>query len=362
MSEQWPIGATHASPFLAQIYPPDLPSPFLVTFIFMLVIMFVVLTAMAYFTWFERKLIAFFQDRLGPMRTGPHGFLQPLADAVKLLTKEDLVPAGADKWLFFLAPVISFVTAIVGFAVVPFGPPITLFGQTINGYIADVNVAVLLVLGLGSIGVYGIILGGWASNNKYSLLGALRAAAQVVSYELVLGLALVGVLILSGSMSLREITLAQAERTFFGVLPGWHIFVQPLGFVLYLIAAVAETNRAPFDLPEAESELVAGFHTEYSGFRFALFFLAEYINMIMVSALAAILFLGGWNGPLLPGPLWLALKMLVFVFLYVWLRATLPRFRFDQLMGLAWKVLLPLCLLNVVVTATFRVLSVPAVR
>ena len=350
---------SEASPALAQLYPPDPQPLFWVNLLFMLVVMVIVLTAMAYFTWAERKLLAMFQDRLGPTRTGPLGLLQPLADAVKLLSKEDLIPAGADKWLFFIAPVISFVTAVSAFAVVPFGPPIEIFGFRVNGYITDLNVGVLFVFALSSVGVYGIILGGWASNNKYSLLGALRATAQVISYELILGLSVVGVLLISGSMSLREITLMQGERAFFGILPGWFIFVQPLGFILFLIAAVAETNRAPFDLPEAETELVAGFHTEYSGFRFALFFLAEYIAMILVSAMAAVLFLGGWNGPILPGPVWLVLKMLIFVFLYVWLRATLPRFRFDQLMGVAWKALLPLALLNVVVTAIFRYLSLP---
>ncbi len=349
---------TDATRGLAQIYPPDPEPLFWVNLLFMLVVMFAMLTAMAYFTWFERKLIAFFQDRLGPTRSGPFGLLQPLADAVKLLTKEDLIPGDADKWLFFFAPVISFVTALAAFAVVPFGPPVNIFGFQLNGYITDTNVSVLLILAFGSIGVYGIILGGWASNNKYSLLGALRAAAQVISYELILGLSLVGVLLLAGSMSLRDITLAQGERSYLGgILPGWFIFVQPLGFILYLIAAVAETNRAPFDLPEAESELVAGFHTEYSGFRFALFFLAEYISMIMVSAVAAIMFMGGYNGPFLPGPHWIVLKMLIFAFLYVWLRATLPRFRFDQLMGLAWKVLLPLCLFNVVLTGIIRAMT-----
>jgi NADH-quinone oxidoreductase subunit H len=332
------------------------PEPlFLVNLLLMFVVMFGVLTAMAYYTWAERKLIAAFQDRVGPTRTGPFGLLQPLADAVKLLSKEDLIPAGADRWLFAFAPLIAFVTAVAGFAVVPWGPGIEIFGIYIPGQIADVNVGLLFVLALGSVGVYGLILGGWASNNKYSLLGGLRAAAQVISYELILGLSLVGVVLLSGSLSLTEITLRQADLTYFGVLPGWFVFVQPLGFILYLIAAVAETNRAPFDLPEAETELVAGFHTEYSGFRFAMFFLAEYINMIMVSAIASIMFLGGFLGPIVSGPHWLVLKMLLFVFLYVWLRATLPRFRFDQLMGLAWKVLLPLCLLNVVVTAAIRI-------
>jgi NADH-quinone oxidoreductase subunit H len=351
---------TEVAEVATQVRPADPEPLFWVNLLLMVVVLFGVLTAMAYYTWAERKLIAAFQDRLGPMRSGPFGLLQPLADAVKLLAKEDLIPAGADKWVFFFAPVIAFVTAVVGFAVVPWGPGFEIAGWRVNGYIADVNVALLFVLAMGSVGVYGLILGGWASNNKYSLLGGLRAAAQVISYELILGLSLVGVLLMAGSLSLRDITLAQAERTYFGILPGWFIFVQPLGFILYMIAAVAETNRAPFDLPEAETELVAGFHTEYSGFRFALFFLAEYINMIMVSAIASIMFLGGYNGPLLPGPHWLIIKMLLFVFLYVWLRATLPRFRFDQLMGLAWKVLLPLCLLNVVVTAIIRV--IPTLR
>jgi NADH-quinone oxidoreductase subunit H len=340
---------------MAQVVPPAPPSPFWVTLIVLVVILIGVLTAMAYYTWAERKLLALFQDRLGPMRTGPHGLLQPLADAVKLLSKEDLIPGQADKWLFFFAPVISFVTAVVSFAVVPWGPGFEIFGIRVNGFIADINVGVLFVLAMSSVGVYGIILGGWASNNKYALLGALRAAAQVVSYELILGLSLVGVLILSGTMSLRELTILQSEGTWFGILPRWYIFVQPLGFILFMIGAIAETNRAPFDLPEAETELVAGFHTEYSGFRFALYFLAEYISMIMVSALASVVFLGGYSGPILPGPHWLIAKMLMFVFLYVWLRATLPRFRFDQLMGLAWKVLLPLCLLNLVVTAVIQI-------
>lgn len=349
-----------AAEIAAQTRPPEPEPLFLVNLLVMLVVMVGVLTAMAYYTWAERKLLAAFQDRLGPTRSGPFGLLQPLADAVKLITKEDVIPAGADRWLFIGAPLLAFVTAVAGFAVVPWGPGFEVFGFRVNGHVADVDVSLLYVLALGSIGVYGLILGGWASNNKYSLLGGLRAAAQVISYELILGLSLAGVVLLAGTLSLREITQLQADRTYFGLLPGWFMFVQPLGFILYLIAAVAETNRSPFDLPEAETELVGGFHTEYSGFRFAFFFLAEYINMIMVSAIASIMFLGGYNGPLLPGPHWLVLKMLLFVFLYIWLRATLPRFRFDQLMGLAWKVLLPLCLLNVLVTALIRI--VPHLR
>jgi NADH-quinone oxidoreductase subunit H len=349
-----------ATEALPQVSLPDMTALFVANLVLMVVVMGGVLTAMAYYTWAERKLLAAFQDRVGPTRSGPFGLLQPLADAVKLLTKEDLIPAGADRWLFIVSPLLAFITAVVGFAVVPWGPGFEVFGVPVNGYVADVNVALLFVLAMGSIGVYGLILGGWASNNKYSLLGGLRAAAQVISYELILGLSLTGVVLLAGTLSLVEVTEAQAGRSYFGVLPGWFIFVQPLGFILYLIAAVAETNRSPFDLPEAETELVGGFHTEYSGFRFAMFFLAEYINMIMVSAIASVMFLGGYNGPLLPGPHWLIIKMTLFVFLYVWLRATLPRFRFDQLMGLAWKVLLPLCLLNLLVTALIRI--VPLLR
>ncbi|HEV2527560.1 MAG TPA: NADH-quinone oxidoreductase subunit NuoH [Thermomicrobiales bacterium] len=343
-------------------------NPLWVALIVGAVLMFITLTGMAYMTWFERKVLARFQDRLGPTRTGPFGLMQPLADAVKLLGKEDLVPASADKWVFLLAPIIIFMTAIVGVSVIPFGGEISIFGFELNLFAADVNVGALVILALGSVGVYGIILGAFASANRFSLLGGLRAAAQVISYEMVLALSLVGVFMLAGSLSLREILVAQQDNLVFDVfglsisLPNWFILSQPIAFVVYIIAAVAETNRAPFDLPEAESELVAGFHTEYSGFRFSLYFLGEYINMIVISLFAATLFLGGTDGPFAQdiwglGVLYLLAKAVLFLFFYVWLRATLPRFRFDQLMGIAWKVLLPIALLNVLFTAFVRLIS-----
>ena len=315
------------------------------------VLLFIALTMMAYMTYYERKVIAFMQDRLGPTRTGPRGLLQPAADGLKLLFKEDIIPSGADRWVFFFAPVVVFVTALTAFMIIPLGGrayiPVT--AKHVNLFLTDLNVGLLLILALGGIGVYGIILGGYASGNRYSLLGGLRSAAQVISYELVLGLALVGVMLLTGSLSLLGIVNWQQDHV-------WLIVFQPFGFLLYLVAAIAETNRAPFDLPEAENELVAGFHTEYSGFRFSMFFLGEYINMLVVSGVAATVFLGGWDGPFLPGPIWLFIKMLLFMFVYIWLRATLPRFRYDQLMGLAWKMLLPLTLANILVTATIKVI------
>ncbi|HYH13127.1 MAG TPA: NADH-quinone oxidoreductase subunit NuoH [Thermomicrobiales bacterium] len=338
--------------------------PIWITFIVAFVVLNVLLISMAYMTWFERKVLAAFQDRLGPTRTGWHGLGQPLADAVKLLGKEDLIPAGADKIVFRFAPVIVFMTALLSAAVIPFGGTVEIFGRDINLYITDLNVGALFILAVGSAGVYGIILGAWSSANRYSLLGGLRSAAQVVSYEIVLGLSLVGIFILTGSLSLKTILERQAETISLGPIdiPNWFILSQPLAFILFLISAVAETNRAPFDLPEAETELVAGFHTEYSGFRFSLYFLGEYINMIVVSLFASTLFLGGTNGPGAEkywglGLLWLFLKALVFLFFYVWLRATIPRFRFDQLMGIAWKVLLPLALANIMITAFIRLVA-----
>lgn len=339
--------------------------PIWVTFIVAFVILNVLLISMAYMTWFERKVLAAFQDRLGPTRTGWHGLGQPLADAVKLLGKEDLIPANADKIVFRFAPVIVFVTALLSAAVIPFGGSVEIFGNEVNLFITDLNVGALFILAVGSAGVYGIILGAWSSANRYSLLGGLRSAAQVVSYEIVLGLSLVGIFILTGSLSLRTILERQTETISLGPLdiPNWFILSQPLAFILFLIAAVAETNRAPFDLPEAETELVAGFHTEYSGFRFSLYFLGEYINMIVVSLFASTLFLGGTDGPGSEeywglGVLWLFLKALIFLFFYVWLRATIPRFRFDQLMGIAWKVLLPLALANILITAFIRLVAI----
>jgi len=316
----------------------------------------------------ERKVLGWMQDRMGPMEVGPYGVLQPIADGLKLFFKEDIIPAGANKFLFTLAPILALVPAMIGFAVIPFGPSLTieLFGMQIKPFvISDINIGILYILAFASIGAYGIILGGWSSNSKYSLLGGLRSAAQVISYELCVGLAIVGVILLSGSLSLVKITEAQA-----GGFWNWFVIAMPFpqifAFVVYVISAVAETNRVPFDLPEAESELVAGFFTEYSGMRFAFFFIAEYANMILVSCVAAALFLGGWNAPY-PGTIlghigldslawienvvWFAAKVYFFLFLFFWLRATLPRLRYDQLMRFGWKVMLPIALGNIVLTA-----------
>lgn len=338
--------------------------PLWLTFIVAFIFMNVLLIGMAYMTWFERKVLAAMQDRMGPTRTGPKGLLQPIADGIKLLGKEDLIPAAADKWVFYFAPLVIFVTAIVRVAVIPFGGTVTVFGQQVNLFAADLNVGALFLLAFGSLGVYGIILGAYASANRFSLLGGLRAAAQVVSYEIILGLSLIGVFITSQSLSVLTIMEQQQVVRMYGpiAIPSWNILSQPLAFIIFLIAAVAETNRAPFDLPEAETELVSGFHTEYSAFRFSFYFLGEYINMIIVSMFAAVMFLGGTDGPGADqfwglGILWLLVKVVVFLFFYVWLRATLPRFRYDQLMGIAWKVLLPLVLVNIVVTAFVRLFT-----
>jgi NADH-quinone oxidoreductase subunit H len=328
------------------------------------VILGIVLLTVMILTLAERKVLGWMQDRMGPMEVGPYGVLQPIADGLKLFFKEDIVPAGANKFLFSLAPILALVPALIGFAVIPFGPnkTIELFGYQFQPFvISDINIGILYILAFTSIGAYGIILGGWASNSKYSLLGGLRSAAQVISYELNVGLAIVGVLLLAGSLSLVKITEAQA-----GGFWHWYVFAFPFpqifAFVVYVISSVAETNRLPFDLPEAESELVAGFFTEYSGMRFAFFFLAEYANMILVSCIAAALFLGGWNAPypgtLLPenlawveGVMWFTVKVYFFLFLFFWLRATLPRLRYDQLMRFGWKVMLPIALGNILVTA-----------
>jgi NADH-quinone oxidoreductase subunit H len=316
-----------------------------------LIIMIALLTGMAYMTWFERRAISKLQVRIGPNRVGPTGLLQPIADALKLFFKEDVRPGMADRVLYPLAPGISLLAALAAFAVIPIGPTLSLGGRPIELIIQDMPVALLYLIGVSSLGVYGVVLGGWSSGSKYSLLGALRGGAQVVSYELVLGLALVGVVLVGGTLSVGQIVAEQASSVPFVIL-------QPLGFILYFTAAIAETNRAPFDLPEAEQELVAGYHTEYSGFRFALYYIAEYVNVLTVSAIAATLFFGGWIGPfnLLNGPWWLLIKMTVFAFVFVWLRATLPRLRYDQLMRLSWGLLLPLGLLNVLVTAILVVL------
>ncbi len=315
------------------------------------------LTGFAYMTLIERRVLARMQVRSGPNRVGLNGSFQPLADGIKLLLKEDIVPTQADKPVFTLAPIISVVVALAAFAVIPFGSEFKIFDWTIPLRLADVNVGILYIFAVTGLGVYGIVLAGWSSANKYSLLGGVRSTAQVISYELAMGMAVIGVLILSNSLSLNGIVHHQ-EGTWFGFIPRWNIFVQPLAFVIYLISAIAEVNRAPFDLPEAEQELVAGYHIEYSSMRFAMFFMAEYINMITVSAIAATLFLGGWSGPnILGGIPWFFIKISIFLFLFIWLRATLPRLRYDRLMKFGWYVLLPLALLNLVATAVVVVLG-----
>ena len=331
------------------------------TFIIMLVkigvVFGVLLLVAAYMTWIERKAIAAIQVRWGPTRVGPFGLLQPIADGIKLFFKEDLMPSQVDRVLFMLAPALSVVPAMIAFAVIPFGGTTTLFGllsRPVTLQITDIDVGVLYVFGITSLGVYGIVLAGWSSNNKYSLLGGLRASAQMISYELSMGLAVVGVLILSSSLRLSEIVHAQAGVSWWlGLvpLPKWFIFGQPLGFVIFFTCALAETNRAPFDLPEAETELVAGFHSEYSSMKFAMFFMAEYANMATASAMAATLFLGGPLGPFGPSPVWFIGKVFVLLFVFIWFRASLPRFRYDQLMTFGWKRLLPLAFLNAAATA-----------
>ena len=346
-----------------------------VTLVQILAEMSIVMMTVATMTYFERKVLGWMQDRMGPMEVGPYGILQPVADGIKLFFKEDIIPAGANKALFTLAPILAVVTAMVGFAVIPFGPNVTwdVFGITVKPFVvADVNIGVLYILAFASIGAYGIILGGWSSNSKYSLLGGLRAAAQVISYELNVGLAIVGVLLLAGSLSFVEITEAQAGGFWhwfiWGARPDgfFPIHTQIFAFVVFVISAMAETNRIPFDLPEAESELVAGFMTEYSGMKFAFFVSAEYANMTLVSCVAASLFLGGWNAPY-PGTIlelvgleqlawvehiaWFAAKVYFFLFVFIWIRASLPRLRYDQLMRFGWKVMLPIALANIVITA-----------
>jgi NADH-quinone oxidoreductase subunit H len=314
-------------------------------------LLFLLLTATAYVTLLERRLLGRFQLRIGPNRVGPLGLLQPLADGIKMIFKENFMPAGADRVIYTIAPAISMVTALFVYAVIPFGPAIRIAGRTIPLYLADVNVGILLVLAASSVGVYGIILGGWAVNNKYSLLGSLRSSAQLISYELALGVAVLTAVLLAGSLSLVRIVEAQAGL--------WFAFRFPYGTLalgLFLIAAVAETNRAPFDLPEAEQELIAGYQTEYGGLKFGMFYIAEYMAVMTMSALAATLFLGGWLGPpliggWLPPPVWMVLKIVLGVFVFVWLRATLPRIRHDRLMALGWKVLLPVGLANLMVAA-----------
>jgi NADH-quinone oxidoreductase subunit H len=332
-------------------------TPLLVAQIGLTLVVFVaLLSSAAGMVLVERKVAAFLQQRLGPYLVGPWGVLQPLADVIKLMFKEELRPAAADKWLFALAPIIAAAAAFSAFAVVPFGAETTLFGlldEPMPLQVADVNVAVLVIFAIASMSVYGIVLAGWSSNSKYSLLGALRSSAQMISYELSYGLALASVLVLANSLSLTEIVNRQAG-TWLGFIPRWFVMIQPVAFLIFLTAGIAETNRAPFDFPEAEQELVAGYHTEYSSMSFAMFFLAEYINMVTVSAVATNLFLGGWHGPFLPaslGWIWFLLKVAAILFFYVWMRWTLPRYRYDQLMAFGWKVLLPVATVNLIVTA-----------
>ena len=389
-----------------------------ITVVKIALLLFIVLTVNAYLTWFERKVVAHMQSRWGPHRVGPHGLLQPLADGVKFLFKEDPTPAGVDKFVYYLAPLLALALALTSIALIPFGPdPIRLFGRDIYLGIAppDVNIGILALFAITAMGVYGVALAGWSSNSKYPLLGGLRSSAQMISYELALTMSVVGVLLMAGSFNLKKIIEAQAHpyshHPELGIL-GWNVWPQLLGFFCFFVAAVAETNRVPFDLPEAESELVAGFHTEYASFKFAMFFIAEYTSMITVSCLCSIMFFGGWLSPfpaswmfthylpsailiafglwvvwdgvryetlfgriILPGvgtgiatlgtvfvlfpsvnlfiqgPFWLLSKILVFLFVYVWMRGTLPRFRYDQLMAFGWKLLLPLSIVNVIVTS-----------
>lgn len=316
-----------------------------------LAVFVVLLLIVAYATWVERKVIGHMQVRLGPMETGWHGLLQPIADGLKLFFKEDIIPAQSSKVSFILAPMMILVPAFITVAVIPFGPDVTLFGYVISQQITDLNVGILYILAFAGLGVYGIVLAGWASNSKYSLLGGIRASAQMVSYELAAGASIVAVFMLAGTLSLRGIVEAQiVAHPVIGILPNWYIFSQPLAFGLFVICGLAEINRTPFDLPEAETELVSGFCTEYSSMKYALFFMAEYANMVIIAALAATLFLGGWHGPF-PGAINLLLKIFAFMFFFIWLRATFPRVRYDQLMAMGWKVFLPLGLLNIVITA-----------
>ena len=296
----------------------------------------------AYLVLAERRLLARMQIRIGPNRAGPFGLLQPIADLLKMMTKEDVIPGGADRVIFRYAPAVAAATAMLIFAVVPFGDSLILWGNRIPLVITDLNVGLLAVLGLSSLGVYGVALGGWASNSKYSLLGAIRGVAQMISYELSLGLSLVPVVMMAGSFSLVDIVAAQTSYPF--------IFVQPVSFAIFFVSAMAEIKRIPFDMPEAENELIAGYHTEYSGLRFGLFFLGEYVTLVTLGALTAVFFLGGWHGPFFPGILWLLVKIAVVAFLMIWIRGTLPRFRSDQLMDMGWKFLTPLALVNIVVT------------
>ena len=324
--------------------------PLIVGSVKAIVIAVAIMSVVPILVWLERRLMGRFQVRLGPNRVGPFGLGQPMADTIKLLFKESIIQSSADKFLFHLAPAIVVFTAIVGFAVIPFGAPFEVFGQSIELWGANVNSGILFVFAISGMGIYGMVLAGLASNNKYSLMGGLRSSAQMISYELTLGLSALSIIVLTGSLNLVDMVKAQETVPF--------ILVQPLAFLLFYIAGVAETNRAPFDLPEAEQELVAGFHTEYTGMKFAMFFMGEHINMVTMSALVTLLFLGGWNAYGLP--VWpivaFALKVGFLLCVFIWLRSTFPRIRYDRLMTFGWKILLPLCLLNLLITATLKVI------
>jgi NADH-quinone oxidoreductase subunit H len=321
-----------------------------------IVILLILVTAVAYVTLMERKVMSWIQMRVGPNRVGPWGLLQPLADGLKMIFKEDIVPTQASRWLYILAPALSLIPALMTFIVIPYGSEINLFGYRVEMHVTRMNVGLLYILALTSVGVYGIVLAGWSSNNKYSLMGGLRSSAQMISYELALGLSIVSVLLYTGSLDLVEIVEKQ------GGWPGhmgWNIFRFPLMivFIIFYIASLAETNRTPFDLPEADSELVAGYHTEYSSMSFVMFQMAEYLNLITASSIATTLFFGGWNGPFvgrLPilGPVYFTIKVLALIFLAMWIRYTVPRFRYDQLMRFGWKALLPASIVNIIITAT----------
>ena len=320
----------------------------LIALVKVLVVFTAVLLAVAYMTLLERKVLGHMQVRYGPNRVGPFGLFQPVADGIKLFFKEDIVLPFANRIIYILAPSVIVITALVSFAVIPFGNTITIMGRSIDLVVADVNVGLLYLLAISSLGVYGVVMGGWASNNKYSLLGSIRSSAQMISYELSLGLSIIGVLMITGSLSLTKIVEAQSSV--------WFIVYQPLGFILYLISAVAEASRTPFDLTECENELVAGYQTEYSSMKFGLYYLGEYAHILVVSCLAVTLFFGGWQGPFLPPVIWFFIKVFAVIFFFIWVRATFPRFRYDQLMKFGWKVLFPLALLNILLTAVGIVL------
>jgi NADH-quinone oxidoreductase subunit H len=315
----------------------------LIALVKVLVVFTAMLLIVAYMTLMERKVLGHMQVRYGPNRAGPYGLLQPIADGIKLFFKEDIIIPHANRLIYIFAPTVIVITALMSYAVIPFGDNITILGYKVDMVVADVNVGLLYLFAISSLGVYGVVMGGWASNNKYSLLGAIRSSAQMISYELSLGLSIIGVLMITGSLSTMKIVEAQSQV--------WFIVYQPLGFIIYLISAVAECSRTPFDLTECENELVAGYQTEYSSMKFGLYYLAEYAHILVVSSLAVTLFFGGWHGPWLPPIIWFLMKVFLFIFFFIWIRATFPRFRYDQLMKFGWKVLFPLSLLNILITA-----------